>query len=189
MYDTPNPNDHTAEHQAHWPPDLFNVIFIPLSQGKFAAIDKADYPLIAGRRWYASVTQHGARYAKSANYIGDYKTRPLHMHRIITAAKRGQTVDHRDNDGFNNRRGNLRVCTQQQNSFARHRVRARSGYKGVEVQGRTFYAKITFHGKTIRLGSFKDPVLAAKAYDAKAIELFGEFAVPNFHESNLVGAA
>ncbi|MCK4959402.1 MAG: hypothetical protein KAT00_08370 [Planctomycetes bacterium] len=84
-----------------------------------------------------------------------------------------------------NRRSNLRICTRRENSWNRHCSRSgKSRYKGVhwsEERGR-FRATITFHGKRVHLGYFRDEVKAAKAYDKAARKHYGEFAYLNFPE-------
>jgi hypothetical protein len=57
-----------------------------------------------------------------------------------------------------------------------------TGFKGVQFDKRKsrYYARITAYGKTYGLGGYSTAEAAARAYDAKAIELFGEFALLNF---------
>jgi hypothetical protein len=57
-----------------------------------------------------------------------------------------------------------------------------SGYKGVYLHHKKWMAQIKYKGKIMRFGVFEDIVDAAKAYDKKAKELFGEFAFTNFAE-------
>jgi len=105
------------------------------------------------------------------------------MHREIMQPLPGLVVDHIDGNGFNIRRGNMRNCTNQQNmQNLRKSPRAGSRYKGVyyDKRRRTFSAKICHNGRSHHLGTFATEVEAAKAYDRKALELFGEFARLNF---------
>ncbi len=90
-------------------------------------------------------------------------------------------IDHRDTDRTNNRWGNLRLATHSQNMYNRSvTVRNKTGYKGVIQYEYGFTARIV-HAKTLYcLGTFSDPVQAAKAYDREAIRLHGRFARTNF---------
>lgn len=87
-------------------------------------------------------------------------------------------VDHRNGNGLDNRRSNLRLATQAQNMSNRGRpTNNTSGYKGVSA-GRLggWRAYITSRGKRLDIGTFASKEEAAEAYNAKALELHGEFA-------------
>jgi hypothetical protein len=95
-------------------------------------------------------------------------------------------VDHRDGNGLNNRRrSNLRVCSHSQNGANQKKHKNNtSGFKGVVLykdnRSRPWCARIKVEGRHIYLGYFATPDEAAKAYDAAAIRLHGEFARTNF---------
>ena len=106
------------------------------------------------------------------------------MHREILGITDPKiNVDHLDGDGLNNQRSNLRVCTDSQNGANRGKQKNnKSGYKGVHWNKKTkkWAAQIQYHKKVLNLGYYSDIIEAAKAYDKKALELFGEFARLNF---------
>jgi len=89
-------------------------------------------------------------------------------------------------NGLDNRKANLREATAMQNTWNRKKMRGNfsSRFKGVSwiSRFRKWRAKISFGGKTIHLGYFKDEEAAARTYDAKAVQLYGEFAKRNFPE-------
>ena len=104
------------------------------------------------------------------------------MHNVIAGAPQ---VDHVNGDGLDNRRANLRPASTAQNARNRSRPSTnRSGFKGVSwVRDRGHWrAGIKVDGRSLNLGSFADPVEAAKAYDEAARRLHGKFARPNFPE-------
>lgn len=95
-------------------------------------------------------------------------------------AKRGEQVDHRNGNGLDNRRCNLRSAThsQQQQNTPPQRGRL---FKGVsKTKTNRWVAKIKASDKVVSLGTFKCPLEAAKAYDAAAKKYFGEYARTNF---------
>jgi len=105
------------------------------------------------------------------------------MHRMIMQPPEGMVVDHINGNGLDNRRCNLRICTQEQN--ARNNAPKGNGasrFKGVFPCGKKWGAKVTHRKKTHRLGVFADEVEAAKARDRLALKLHGEFARLNFPE-------
>ncbi len=164
------------------PPEPPNdeIRYIPLTRGKFAIVDAADYERLSKYKWLANGDEHRGFYA--ARRVG---SRLVLMHRVIMNPPEGMVVDHIDGNGLNNRRNNLRLCTQKQNSRnSAPSRRSSSRFKGVYFNKRTrkWIATIGYNGKTIHLGSFEDEVEAAKAYDRKARELFGQFAYLNFPE-------
>lgn len=97
-----------------------------------------------------------------------------------TVAPRGE-LDHRNRDGLDNSWTNLRLASLSQQNANRNLPVASSGYRGVNKNRRSkgFQAAIKVHARTIYLGSFMCPHEAAKAYNAAALEHFGEFAVLN----------
>ena len=99
-------------------------------------------------------------------------------------APKGTLVDHIDRNSLNNRRGNLRLCTPSQNILNTRGKKGTSKYKGVwwNTKKNKWLAMITSKGRHFHLGFFDEEIEAAKAYDRKAVELFGEFAYLNFPE-------
>ena len=146
---------------------------IPLGDGRYALVDAADYDWLSQYNWRL---QNG--YAARR-----HQTRTTYMHREIAKPPPGMMVDHVNHNKRDNRRANLRVCTRQQNTQNNDKhARSSSRFKGVgySKDRRKWFAKIWFEGQRIWLGYFLDEVEAARTYDAKAVELFGEFAHLNF---------
>ena len=107
------------------------------------------------------------------------------MHRVIMDAPKGMHVDHINGNGLDNRRENLRLCTNSQNHMNRKTHRdSSSKYKGVSWNKRNskWQAYIGSGIKRKNLGYFASESDAAKAYDIKAKECFGEFARLNLGE-------
>lgn len=107
------------------------------------------------------------------------------MHREILGLPIGREprVDHRDSNGLNNQKENLRIATQLENS--RNRARGAlntSGYKGVcwHKRAKKWAVSIRYDGKRMHLGLFANKIAAAAVYDDAARKLFGEFAKCNF---------
>ncbi len=165
-------------------PTQKGIKHIPLTKGKFAIVDEKDYERLSRYRWHA-ICIRGHWYAR--RYAG---RGAIMMHREIMDAPQDKCVDHVDGNGLNNRRCNLRLCTQQQNMQNRRPLLRTSKFKGVSYYKSTekWHAEITYWGKKTYIGSFDDEIEAAKAYDRKAIELFGEFAYLNFPEDACANA-
>jgi hypothetical protein len=101
---------------------------------------------------------------------------------IMQPSKR-MVVDHIDGSRSNNCRFNLRVCTRAENLRNQRKQRgAFSQYKGVyyHKQRGKIYVQYYFEGRSQKLGNFENEIDAARAYDYKVVELFGEFARVNF---------
>lgn len=97
-------------------------------------------------------------------------------------------IDHKDRNGTNNRIGNLRKATRQQNNMNRGiRKNSSTGYVGVSKSGRKFRAQIACDGKDFWLGVFATAEEAAKRYDLEAKKLYGEFAHLNFPDKGTIG--
>jgi hypothetical protein len=156
---------------------------IELTQGKVALVDDEDFEWLNKWKW---CSQNSGRktYAMRSVYIGK-KHFTVRMHREITKANKGQEVDHKDHNGLNNQRNNLRICSHRENMFnERARQNTTSKYKGVYYEkliGK-WRPQINILGKVIHLGSFESEVQAATVYDLAAKKHFGEFACLNFPE-------
>ncbi len=103
------------------------------------------------------------------------------LHRLVMDAPKGKDVDHKDGNLFDCRRGNLRLCTRGQNNMNRKNEN-KTGFKGVywHKAANKYAARIMLERKSYHLGLFDNTEDAARAYDKKAIELFGEFARLNY---------
>jgi hypothetical protein len=157
---------------------------IPLTQGMVAMVDDEDYDLVSQYKWYARKSRGSTWYAGANIRKPDGKETVIEMQRFLMGpSPDGRTVDHRNRNGLDNQRGNLRWATQSQqchnSGIRRHNT---SGFVGVfwHKPAGAWAARIGKDRKCIRLGYFDTREEAARAYDAKAIELFGEFACLNF---------
>lgn len=150
---------------------------IPVHPGKQAIVDDDDFDRLKIHRWF--LLKDGKRcYAKRNVKIGD-KWTTVSMHSDVLGLPRGRRIDHRDRDGLNNQKDNLRPATQSQNCMNRVSPGNKFGFKGVSFDGRTsrpFFARLRTKGKTFQCGYFATAIEAAMAYNHKAVEVFGEFA-------------
>lgn len=156
---------------------------IPLSQGKSAMVDEADYEYLIRWPWHAlEVKRKRLPSVWYAARSSTWKGSPVYMHREI-ARRMGLPqpfkVDHWDANGLNNQRGNLRPCSMTQNNGNRRKESGRSSrFKGVSWFARTrkWVVQIKAHGRRYCLGYFHKEEQAAMAYDRAAKQHFGEFA-------------
>lgn len=151
---------------------------LQLTQNKVALLDDEDYELYSNLKWSYS---HGYAVRTDSN------NKKVYLHRVIMNSPSGLIVDHINRDKLDNQRTNLRICNKSENQINSPRNRTNTTtFKGVTMVSEKVNAKnrwlaqLVKDYKYIYLGYFPTAVQAAKAYDKKAKELFGEFAYTNF---------
>lgn len=150
---------------------------IELGHGRFAVVDDEDYERINKHKRCVS---GGTNYSYAYRRLRDGVTTPMHWEILLPPP--GKEIDHRDRDGLNNRRDNLRICTQTQNHMnSKPYAGGTSEYKGVsrKKQNSKWLARITVNKRLIHLGYFQSEKEAAFVYNEAALKHFGEFARPN----------
>lgn len=156
---------------------------ITLTKGQVALVDDEDYEFLSQWKWHAKPDRDTFYAARNAQDLTKRSGRAtLRMHQAIMDAPSSMEVDHRNGDGLDNRKSNLRIATHGANQQNRSSTSAnRSGFKGVSwfpPQAR-WRATIQADGVWRLLGYFTDPIDAARAYNDAALDLHGEFAVLN----------
>lgn len=157
------------------------AVWFPLG-GKsesFTLIDAEDFVEVSKFSWGLNKKEAG----KKTDYVrGGVNGTEVKLHRFLMGSiPEGMVVDHINGDGLDNRRSNLRVCTQQDNRRNESKkavYRAASPFKGVswDKDRSKWAAKISYNGTTRNLGRFDEEVQAALAYDEVAKQVFGKFA-------------
>lgn len=151
---------------------------IPLTQNKYALVDNSDFEELNKHKWYANKlgdTFYAMRHLKVSE--GNSKTIVL-MHSAIMKTPKGMDTDHKDRNGLNNQRKNLRICTRSQNGMNKTKAKANtSGFKGVfwHKRDKTWRSQIKVDGKSTHLGYFKTKEDAYKAYCEACAHYHGEF--------------
>ncbi len=153
---------------------------IKLTRNQYTVIDDADYAELMKHKWYAQATGYGYTAVRDIRDGG--KRRRIYMHRQIKETPDGMETDHANHNTLDNRKANLRICSHAENQHNTRSQKGSSRYKGVGFHKavKKWQASIRFNSRLRHLGYFTSETEAAKAYDAKAIELFGDFACMNF---------
>lgn len=162
---------------------------IPISRGMVAKVSPEDFDRVSAFSWNSRLDS-GIWYAvRELPAIAGVRGRGrIRMHRFILGlTDPSEFVDHKDGDGLNNTRENLRraTCAENARNIRKPAHGLTSGFKGVSWHPRAkkFQATIRFERQNHYLGLFLDPTDAARAYDIEARRLHGEFARLNFPEA------
>lgn len=151
---------------------------IVLSDGQITLVSDEDFLFLVGDQWRKSKNGYVVR---GIRLNGVYTL--IYMHVVVASRMKIEGLtDHEDRNKLNNQRSNLRPATRSQNAAnVGLRQDNTTGFKGVRFQKQSnkYEVFITVGGKTAYIGLYETPEEAARAYNAKAIELFGEFAFLN----------
>jgi hypothetical protein len=167
---------------------LADCVTVPLhgkkANGRVALVDAEDYDLVMQYHWWVwEVPEKNWGPYPQAKIGAGHKAPRKYMHQLLTG---WPLTDHRNHNGLDNRRENLRDAGRAQNVHNQRPIRGgSSSFKGVHLRRDTlrWEARITSSGSVHVLGSFDSDVDAALAYDAAARHYFGEYCCPNFPEA------
>ena len=154
---------------------------IKLTQGKFLILDQKDYSEMVDKSIHLSQSRNRF-YAR----ILTADRKRIYVHRFVSKCPEGYQVDHINGDTLDNRRSNLRICTNAENNRNKPmHSDNKSGYKGVYFfpwgkRTNRWCSRISTAGKSVLLGYFPTAYAAAGAYDLAAIRLHGKYALLNF---------
>lgn len=171
-------------------------VLIPLTKGKFATIDESDLQLVSQFVWHTADRGRTCYAATSRDRRSTGEA--IYLHRLIANPGPGQHVDHINGNGLDCRRENLRLCTNAENRRNMRKTRGESRFKGVSIDprqpGRPWCSYINHENRKISLGSYESETEAARAYNAAAVELHGQFANLNViegltHEESIIAPA
>jgi hypothetical protein len=146
---------------------------IKLHSGNITIVDDEDYERFSSAKCYE--TKKGYAYTNKGGF--------RYLHRDILDAHKGVYVDHINGNRLDNRKSNLRIVTARQNQYNKRKTtkETSSKYKGVcwIEKAKGWLAVIRVEGKRTNLGYFETEEAAAIAYNEKAKEFQGEFALFN----------
>ena len=145
-----------------------------LACNEVVLVDDCDFHFFHEHTWFVHEREEGRKYVGRTAWNGQRQVR-LRLHTAIMRPPNGMVVDHINGDTLDNRRSNLRVCTHKQNLGNRRPNRNSPWrYKGVRKRNDRNKWVASLAGKT--LGYFDHERDAAEAYNAAAVERYGEFA-------------
>jgi len=162
--------------------------FLPLSRGKWTVVDAADFETASVLKWCAcpSRSAHSVRWYADRRPTIDGRLTSQRLHRFLLDAASDEDVDHRNRDSLDNRRVNLRRATRSQNLCNKSQAPGLSGFVGVGLHcGGLWYARVQKDRRVYSAGYHRDPVSAARARDALALRLHGDFVRLNFPQQGI----
>lgn len=155
---------------------MANLYKIPLTQGKFALVDKEDFDYLSQFKWCYTSAGYAIRTEYPKGLKGD-GVRIL-MHRLILDAPKNKQVDHINQDGLDNRRSNIRLATPSQNQWNKGvQKNNTSGHKGIswDMKNNKWRVSINTKGRYINLGRYSDIKEAVLVREKFVLSLHGEF--------------
>lgn len=160
---------------------------IRLSNGEECLVDDEDFDMLSSINWFPKVAERSSTYA-TCNTNKKYGLAKSSMHRVVMKAEKGQYVDHINGNGLDNRKENLRLCTNSENLRNRNKRNKKdsSKYKGVSKMvpkgpnhSKLWRSYINLNGKQYFLGNYYSEEEARQAYDNAVVLHHGKFAKKN----------
>ena len=152
---------------------------IKLASGLISYVSEQDYELVSKFSWWHA-KQKKTTYVRTRDIYKGEK-RHFYMHQLIlgTIGVKAE-IDHKDNNGLNNTRDNIKVASHSDNLKNRRKHRGASKYTGVSKHlYNRWIARININGKQKHIGLFDNEIDAAKAYNKAAIETGNPYYVIN----------
>lgn len=161
---------------------------IKLTKGYVAIVDDEDFKVVSKFKWHVYIAKRkngSVRTVYARRGVYDPSTQNTiseGLHRFILGLTNEKVdVDHRNGNGLDCRRINLRIATRTQNNANRRMASfSSSGYRGVyfHKKAKKWMAQLVFQSKPIYLGVFDTVQDAVEVYNAKAKEIWGDFFCP-----------
>jgi hypothetical protein len=151
---------------------------IQLTKGKETIVDDDDFEYLSQFNWYCDNKGYACR--------GFQRHKKIFMHRVVNVTPTGFETDHINRNKLDNRKCNLRSCTNTENQVNKNLNKNNtSGYKGVCFSKRKglWQAYVSVNHSVKWLGYFDNPIEAAKAYDKQVLETYGMFVYLNFPDA------
>ena len=164
---------------------LLSMKEIKLTKGYVALVDDEDYEELSKFKWNAKTAYRRSVYARRVVYISGSKNKTIFMHRQIMCINDPKIqIDHRDGNGLNNQKHNLRKCNNSENQLNTSKRKSKSNYIGLTHYSRNFgikkwVARICINGKSKFIGLFLTEEEAALARDRYILDNGLEFPTLN----------
>lgn len=146
---------------------------IKLTQNKTALVDNDDFEELNKFKWYAN--RHGNTFYAVRSLANGSKRL---MHRCILNTPTSNETDHKDGNGLNNQRKNLRICNHSENQQNKGKnINNTSGFKGISwcQRNKKWLVRLSVNGTRLYLGHFKQKIKAYQAYVEACIKYHGNF--------------
>lgn len=135
-------------------------------------VDDSEAERVSEHKWYWHKTPHAkTKHVRMCN-------RSVTLHHFVLGVPESQIVDHRNGNGLDNQRGNLRACTRNQSVWNRGTMKTnKTGYPGiVALPNGNFAVHIRYKGKRIHLGTYPLFITALVMRMTAEVNYFREFA-------------
>lgn len=141
---------------------------IKLTQGKYTLIDDCDLEKVNKYKWRFHLDGYAIR----------SKRPQILMHRFILNPPKNMDIDHKNMNGLDNRRINIRIATRSQNKLNMNkRIDNTSGHKGIswDKKNKKWLAYTKINGKFLNFGRFSDKQIAIHIYENNVSLLHGDY--------------
>lgn len=158
-----------------------NFKYISLNKGNCTIVDNDEYEKFGNLTWFIC-NGYAKRSFRLKSVERSKSNRQAHLHREILNAPKGMCIDHINGDKLDNRKSNLRLCTNQENiRNSKVMIKNTSGFKGVSwMKSKSKWrARIKVNMREIHLGLFASKLDAVRCYNKGAKRYFSDFAYIN----------